>query len=67
MTELIESTPEDWRASLKGEPGLSTYEIALESGFVGTEKEWLDSLKLTYADLTEEDKEDLQGPSIWRD
>lgn len=67
MTELIESTPEDWRASLKGDQGLSTYEIALESGFVGTEKEWLESLKLTYADLTEEQKEDLRGPNIWRD
>lgn len=26
-------------------PGLSAYEIAVENGFVGTEKEWLESLK----------------------
>ncbi len=28
-----------------GENGLSAYEIALKNGFVGTESEWLDSLK----------------------
>ena len=30
---------------LKGDNGLSTYEIAKEHGFIGTEKEWLNSLK----------------------
>lgn len=29
----------------KGEQGLSAYEVAVENGFVGTEEEWLDSLK----------------------
>lgn len=29
----------------KGDPGLSAYEIAVKNGFVGTEQEWLDSLK----------------------
>ncbi len=28
-----------------GEPGLSAYQVAIESGFVGTEQEWLASLK----------------------
>ena len=28
----------------KGDPGLSAYEVAVESGFTGTEAEWLDSL-----------------------
>lgn len=30
---------------LEGEPGESAYEIAVRLGFVGTEQEWLDSLK----------------------
>lgn len=30
---------------LKGSPGKSAYDIAVEKGFVGTEKEWIDSLK----------------------
>lgn len=29
----------------KGEPGKSAYQVALDNGFVGTEAEWLDSLK----------------------
>ena len=29
----------------KGEPGTSAYEIAVENGFLGTEEEWLASLK----------------------
>lgn len=29
----------------EGAPGKSAYEIAVENGFVGSEKEWLDSLK----------------------
>lgn len=31
--------------ALKGEPGKSAYEIAVEQGFSGSEAEWLDSLK----------------------
>lgn len=40
----------------KGDPGDSAYEIAVEHGFVGTEEDWLESLK---AVLTEEDKTEL--------
>ena len=29
----------------KGDPGKSAYEVAVEQGFVGTEEEWLESLK----------------------
>ena len=31
--------------SSTGAPGASAYQIALSNGFVGTEEEWLDSLK----------------------
>ena len=30
---------------IKGDPGKSAYEIAVENGFKGTESEWLESLK----------------------
>lgn len=30
---------------LPGPPGASAYEIALNNGFIGTEQEWLESLK----------------------
>lgn len=30
--------------ALKGEKGLSAYEVAKQNGFTGTESEWLDSL-----------------------
>lgn len=33
----------------KGEPGLSAYEVAVKNGFVGTEAEWLASLKANAA------------------
>ena len=39
---------QDGRAGVDGEPGTdgqSAYEIALSHGFIGTEQEWLDSLK----------------------
>lgn len=29
----------------KGDDGLSAYEVAVENGFVGTEQQWLESLK----------------------
>ena len=32
---------------LKGENGLSAYELAVKHGFVGTEVEWMNSLKAT--------------------
>ena len=31
--------------SVKGDQGLSAYEVAVRNGFVGTEEEWLESLK----------------------
>lgn len=36
---------------LDGEDGLSAYELAVEAGFVGSEQEWLDSLKGEDADV----------------
>lgn len=35
----------------KGERGYSAYEIALQNGFVGTEEEWLESLKVDPAEM----------------
>lgn len=37
--------------SEQGVPGLSAYQIAVANGFVGTEQEWLDSLKITITGL----------------
>lgn len=31
-------------SGVKGDPGKSAYQIAVENGFQGTEQEWLDSL-----------------------
>ncbi|MGN1235468.1 MAG: S1C family serine protease [Christensenellaceae bacterium] len=39
----------------KGADGKSAYEIALDNGFVGSEKEWLESLKAPSTQLTAED------------
>lgn len=36
---------DDFTIALHGKDGKSAYEIALENGFIGTEEEWLDSLK----------------------
>ena len=41
----INSIIEQVSAGVDGEDGLSAYEIAVAAGFVGTEAEWLDSLK----------------------
>ena len=51
---------------LYAKDGYSAYEIALQNGFVGTETEWLASLKgadgtMTFEDLTEEQKASLKG------
>ena len=54
----------------KGDDGKSAYQIAVDNGYVGTESEWLATLKgdkgadgtMTFADLTEEQKESLRGP-----
>lgn len=48
-------------------PGLSAYEVAVKNGFVGTEQEWLASLKgepFTYEDFTPEQLEALQKPAV---
>lgn len=45
-----------------GKDGKSAYDIAVENGYVGTEQEWLDSLKGKQGDtyiLTETDKQDI--------
>lgn len=37
-----------------GQNGKSAYEIAIENGFVGTEQQWVDSLRIViFEDLTE--------------
>lgn len=44
--------------------GLSAYEVAVKNGYVGTEEEWLESLKgepFTYEDFTPEQLEALKG------
>lgn len=41
------STSGTGRDGIDGDDGLSAYEIALNNGFVGTEQEWLESLKVT--------------------
>ena len=46
-----------------GIQGPSAYEVAVQNGFEGTEQEWLDSLKLKYADLTEDEIAQLQKPA----
>ena len=51
--------------------GASAYEIAVGNGYVGTEEQWLESLKgdkgdkgdpFTWDDLTAEQKKELTGP-----
>lgn len=44
-----------------GPQGLSAYEVALQNGFVGTEQEWLDSLK---AEISEDEFKTINGESI---
>lgn len=65
------------KAIMVGDNGKSAYEIAVAHGYIGTEQEWLDSLKglqgpqgepgpkgdpFTYADFTPEQLEALKGP-----
>lgn len=63
---------EDGGLSVSSE-NMSAYEIAKKNGFVGTEKEWLDSLKgepgpgggsFNYDDLTDEEKAELVAPAL---
>ena len=59
----ITLTPEQI-ANLKGENGLSAYQIAVNNGFEGSQSEWLDSLKgsnFSFEDLTQEQKDTLKG------
>lgn len=46
----------------KGDPGKSAYEIAVENGFVGTEAEWLASLKGPKGEQGEKGDTGEQGP-----
>lgn len=49
---------------LRGEPGKSAYEIAVQNGYTGTEAEWLASLKgdaFQYSDFTAEQLAALKG------
>lgn len=52
-----------------GVAGLSAYEIAVKNGFVGSESEWLESLKgpkgdpFSYSDFTPEQIKELQKPA----
>ena len=51
--------------AIKGEAGKSAYQIAIENGFIGTETEWLESLKGAKGDpgndyiLTDADKAEI--------
>ena len=51
---------------LTGRRGYSAYEVAVQNGFVGTEEEWLESLKgesgTPFDELTPEQKEEIRGP-----
>lgn len=48
-----------------GPQGYSAYELAVKQGFEGTIDEWLESLhgEVTFADLTDTQKESLRGPA----
>ena len=53
-------TPEQLLA-LKGENGKSAYQLAMEKGFVGTEAEWIASLKGDSYQITEADYVAIAG------
>lgn len=44
--------------------GYSAYEVAVKNGYEGSEVDWLESLKLHFADLEEQDIEQLQQPAL---
>ncbi|MGL4449609.1 MAG: hypothetical protein ACRCTZ_00285 [Sarcina sp.] len=50
-----------------GGNGLSAYEIAVKNGFVGTEKEWLDSLNGTYLKMDNPNKRAFLGDVFYED
>lgn len=45
---------------LRGHDGLSAYEIAVGNGYVGSEAEWINSLKATWVALTAEELAELE-------
>lgn len=45
----------------QGDPGKTAYQLALDNGFVGTEEEWLASLKGQKGDKGEQGPQGLQG------
>ena len=45
----------------KGDKGLSAYEVAVELGFIGTEQEWIDSLKGEKGDKGDTGEQGIQG------
>lgn len=69
VTPDIELSGGDLEMAVKGDKGDSAYQIAVNNGFVGSEQEWLASLKgekgdkLLYSDLTDEDIRELQKPA----
>ncbi len=60
----FDSLTQEQKDSLKGQNGLSAFDIAVNNGFEGSEPEWLLSLKGangTFEDLTQEQKDSLKG------
>jgi hypothetical protein len=45
VTDGLDGTPKQWRLAVKSKEGRSAYESARKAGFVGTEAEWVASLK----------------------
>ncbi len=43
--------------------GQSAYEVAQNQGYEGTEAQWIESLRLQYSDLTDQEILDLQAPA----
>lgn len=59
VTETVEPDPED-------EQGLSAYGVAVENGFVGTEEEWLTSLKGEPGEVSQAELDAAQAAAIQR-
>lgn len=47
----------------KGDPGKSAYEIAVDGGYVGTQEEWLKTLKGSKGDPGQNGQDGRQGPA----
>jgi hypothetical protein len=50
-----------WAVKRTSQPGKSAYEIAIENGFVGTEAQWIASLKGAKGDQGDQGPQGLQG------